>query len=220
VPEPSDCTLLGQLLPWFTTTLLVSGRSVYRVTPHAPHHPRAMHCPPYPLTAWLRWNEGLLCFLFARLYAPHVCSMMWHPSHQLPLRALPTWTSSLSCCRDVFEPTVPWGSFPEAPATGILSPPWASAGPRAAPRPRHRPPRPPAQAAATNFPLATNTAVDSPGVPSSDPSFSSNQSAATPSCSSHRCRPPPDWLALPPPRAMGNASPVLAVRWGGVVWVG
>jgi hypothetical protein len=80
-----------------------------------------MRCQPYPLMAWLCRNEGLLCFLFARLCSLHACSMMPHPSHQLP---------------------------------GILSPPRASPGPCAAPRPGHHP-RPPAQAATTSSPSAT-----------------------------------------------------------------
>jgi hypothetical protein len=106
-PEPSHHALLGQLPPWFTAMLSVSGRPWLPCHPACIEPPHAMRCQPYPLTAWLHRNEGLLCFLFARLCSLHVCFVTPHPSHQL---------------------------------SGILSPLWASPGPRAAPRLEHHPP--------------------------------------------------------------------------------
>jgi hypothetical protein len=73
---------------------------------------------------------------------------------ELPLWVLPSllpaWTSSSSHCRDVLTTGATSSSSrryrEEASlkhqATGILSPPRASLGPRTAPWPKHRPPRP------------------------------------------------------------------------------
>jgi hypothetical protein len=89
----------------------------------------------------------------------------------------------------VFEPTVPWGSFPEAPS---YRNPFSTAGFTWSP---HRSlaqtsaPSTTAQATAICSPSVASVAVDSPSEPPSDPSFTSNQSAATPLCSSRQ--PPP-----------------------------
>jgi hypothetical protein len=84
-----------------------------------------------------------------------------------------------------------------------------------APRPPSRCPLPPLRLIDAGSPSATSVVVDNPGEPPFDPSFTSNQSTATPSCSSRRPPPtsPPAWpeTAGPPSSSRHGLLPYFTV---------